>query len=118
MKFAGRLISCLIALAALTSQTPLHAQTGGTCVYESKTYSEGASICVHRSLMLNCGSSDARLVWKIVTDQDVVRLCWPQTASRFKARRSRARLKSVVLATPPADGATKCFQFNGRKYCE
>ena len=62
MKFAGRLLPCLVALAAiLTSQTPLRAQPSSTCVYESKTYSEGASICVHRSLMLNCSASDARL---------------------------------------------------------
>lgn len=119
MKITGRLLSCLVAVTAiLASPSPLRAQTASTCVYESKSYSEGASICVHPSLMLNCSASDARLVWKIVTDQDIARMCAPQTASRYKPRRPRARLKSVVLATPPVDGAAKCFQFKGRKYCE
>jgi len=70
----------------------LHAETAGVCVYESKSYSEGASISPRRSLMLSCRVEVARMVWTIVADQDTTRLCSSPAVPRFQERLVRSRL--------------------------
>jgi hypothetical protein len=118
MKCSSRLLCYSIVLTAmLAPQSSLHAQASGVCLYESKSYSEGASICARRSLMFNCSASGGRMVWTIVTDQDMVRLCASQPGSRFHVWRARAVSRNPPPAPMAADAA-KCFQFNGRKYCE
>src|ERR1700731_1125449 len=41
------------------------------CLYESKTYSEGAFVCVQKSLMLTCTADGDRVSWKPVADKDI-----------------------------------------------
>jgi uncharacterized protein DUF1496 len=96
------------------------AETGPApfCFYESKTFSEGALICVRKSVMLNCGSDGARLTWKIVTDRELSDRC-EAPAAIVRARRfvhhARIARPSPPVAQP---AAAKCFMFNGNRYCE
>jgi uncharacterized protein DUF1496 len=126
MKFSRIILACSIALAAsLELSTPLHAQNARVCLYASKTYSEGASICVGRSLMISCSTAGERMVWTTVADQDTARVCAPQAGWRSYTRPLRASFRRAQpAARPVADAArpvadtAKCFNFNGRKYCE
>lgn len=119
MNLNPKICICLIALTGVAGlPSPLHAQTAGACLYESKSYSEGASICLRPSLMLSCRLEGARLVWNIVTDQDTIRLCSPPPVSASYGKPARTRVKAAAPLPRPAAVAAKCFQFNGRTYCE
>lgn len=119
MNLDPKMCSCLIALAGVAGlPSLLHAQTAGACLYESKSYSEGASICLRPSLMLSCRLEGARMVWNIVTDQDTIRLCAPPPVSTSYRKPARMRWKAATPLQRPAAVAAKCFQFNGRTYCE
>ena len=119
MNLNPRICIGLIALAGVAGlPSLLHAQTAGACLYESKSYSEGASICLRPSLMLSCRMEGARMVWNIVTDHDIIRLCSPPPVSTSYRKPGRMRLKTAVSLPRPAAAAAKCFQFNGRTYCE
>ncbi len=119
MNLNPKMCICLVALTGVTGlPSRLHAQTAGTCLYESKSYSEGATICLRPSLMLSCRLEGARMVWNIVADQDTMRLCSPPPVSTSYRKSPRTRWKAAVSLPRPAAVAAKCFQFNGRTYCE
>jgi hypothetical protein len=119
MKLSRIILACSIALAASPSlSTPLHAQTARVCLYASKTYSEGASVCVGRSLLISCGAAGERMVWTTVTDQDTARACAPQAGWRSYTRPMRTSFRRAAPAAQPVAEAAKCFNFNGRRYCE
>lgn len=91
------------------------------CLYESKSYSAGAYLCVQKSLMLTCSSDDGHGVWKIVADPDLNRLCVNpvgRTREPFRTRhRHRPRIAKRTSGYSPQTPA-KCFDFNGKRYCE
>ena len=111
-------LACLGATAAWAQSAP----ASPACVYENKSYSDGALICIYRSLMLSCSQDGVKASWKPVTD--------PKLASVCEASSARPR---VVEAPPPrphrrhglrhpvriqANQTAKCFVFNGKQYCE
>lgn len=108
-----------LALAALLLMPALaQAQDGPVCIYNSQSFSEGAGICVQRHLMMNCTVTDHRAVWKIVGDRDLSRLCaGPSRSTAQRASPPRRQLARRVPA-PAASGDAKCFNFNGRRFCE
>jgi hypothetical protein len=89
------------------------------CVYDGRSFSEGAHVCVQKSLMMKCIMNDEKPLWTLVLDKDLSNYCVTplqreatgnQTPQRHIARHSR-------LATP-VTGSTACFTFNGKRYCE
>jgi hypothetical protein len=89
------------------------------CVYQSRSYSEGAFICVQRSLMQSCTNEGARMVWKVVADKDIGDRCTsPLPQSEY--RRRPFRYSRIARQSAPAaqQGSAKCFVFNGKTYCE
>ncbi|MDP1865199.1 MAG: DUF1496 domain-containing protein [Bradyrhizobium sp.] len=119
MKVSSHFGGCSIAATlCLASPSLLYAQVADVCVYESKQYSEGASICLRPTLMLSCRLEGTRMVWTIVTDQDTSRLCLPPSVSRHHRKPATKVSKVASPYSRPAAGAAKCFQFNGRTYCE
>ena len=116
--FLAALSACLWTTAASAQAAPA---ASPVCVYESRSYSDGALICINRALMLSCSLDGSRASWKPVND--------PKLASVCEASRARSR---VVEATPrprhrhgvrhpvkvQADRSPKCFVFNGKQYCE
>jgi Protein of unknown function (DUF1496) len=91
------------------------------CVYQSRSYSEGAYICVQRSLMQTCTSDGARMVWRVIADGELNARCTAPLTFAEPRRRlvHRARPVGHAVAPAPAEPASaKCFVFNGKRYCE
>lgn len=112
------------------AQSPPLAPASPACVYESRSYSDGALICVYRTLMLTCSLDGARPTWKQVNDKSLASVC--ETASA-QPRIVEPQPRPRVVEPPPrrhhrhgirhpthvkADRAAKCFVFNGKQYCE
>jgi Protein of unknown function (DUF1496) len=89
------------------------------CLYQSRSYSEGAYICVQRSLMQTCTSDGGRMVWRVVTDIELGNRCTAPSVSAEPRRRVVRRARAVRHAVAPAEPVSaKCFVFNGKRYCE
>lgn len=107
----------LTTFATLAAGTPSRAeQMSPVCVYASKNYSEGAFLCVQKSIALICRSDGAQPVWTTVTDKDLADRC----ASAGPYSRPHRRVRTAFRAHHrnfSIEGA-KCFEFNGKRYCE
>jgi hypothetical protein len=107
-------LGCSGLAAAEPMQSP-------SCLYDSKSYSDGAYICVQKSLMLTCSSDGTRASWKIVADKDVSERCVspialsvPPQPHKYSHRAHFIRHRTSAAAINSA----KCFSFNGKQYCE
>lgn len=97
---------------------PAHA-AGPVCLYQSRTYSEGAFICVQKSLMQACTPDGSRLVWRIVADKEIGERCVsPIPAIEPRRRMVRRAQIARQAAAPMQVNSAKCFVFNGKRYCE
>jgi hypothetical protein len=107
--------------SGLAAAEPLQSSTGSACLYDSRSYSDGAFICVQKSLMLTCSSDGARATWKIVTDRDINERCVSPIAlsvpSLFHKHAHRAHMIRHSI-NPVGQSSAKCFSFNGKQYCE
>lgn len=115
-----RLAPCLLFGWTLASciASPVHA-ADSVCLYQSRSYSEGAFICVQRSLMQTCTSDGTRLVWRIVADRDIGDRCVTPIPATEPRKRIVRRARAVRhAATPTEPVSAKCFVFNGKRYCE
>ena len=74
MRLPQRLALLFGWTTALCIVSPLHA-ADAVCLYQSRSYSEGAFICVQKSLMQTCTSDGTRMVWRIVTDSELGNRC-------------------------------------------
>ncbi|MBN9004398.1 MAG: DUF1496 domain-containing protein [Rhizobiales bacterium] len=111
---SGPLFACALALPLTAAANAQQATSPQTCIYESRAYSEGADVCIARSLMQTCMSDAGRLIWKTVTDPAISRLCVGRGHSRWSGLRRRITRHTP----PPAPSSAKCFHFNGKTYCE
>ena len=112
------LLVCPVAAAPLGSE---QRAAGPVCLYESRTYSDGAFICVQKSLMLNCSSDGTRATWKVVADSDLNERCASPIAHSYPpALRRHARRTHAIRhrVEAPRQASAKCFSFNGKQYCE
>jgi uncharacterized protein DUF1496 len=90
------------------------------CLYESRSFSEGAFVCVQKSLMLTCVSDGTHVSWKPVVDKDLNDRCTASTVQHTPPEprlHHHRRYLAVNRIRLPIDGS-KCFWFNGRQYCE
>ena len=95
------------------------AGAGPVCLYESKTYSDGAYVCVQKSLMLVCASDGTRASWKPVPDKDINDRCTAPMTFHYPAQPHAHRRHAVAHRVRPlAEQSAKCFAFNGKQYCE
>jgi len=90
------------------------------CLYESRIYSEGAYICIQKSLMQVCTSDGARATWRPVPDRDINDRCTaPMAHYPSEPRVHAVRRHGLIRRSQPLlEGSAKCFVFNGRQYCE
>ena len=91
------------------------------CLYQSRSYSEGAYVCVQKSLMQVCSSDGTHAMWKPVADRNLNDRCTaPMTLDHpSEPRAHRARRHAMLRRVHPvAAGSAKCFMFNSRQYCE
>lgn len=119
--WALTLLCCSGAVAAESLRSEQKSAANAACLYNSRSYSDGAFICVQKSLMLSCSSDGARATWKIVADKDLNERCVTATAPPYppELRRHVRRPHAIYHRTRPvAEGSPKCFTFNGKQYCE
>lgn len=108
----------LFGFTMLSVASPAHA-ADSACVYQSRSYSEGAFICVQKSLMQACTSDGARLVWRIVPDKDIADRCVsPLPSAQYRKRMVHRTRVARQIAAPAQPNSAKCFVFNGKRYCE
>jgi hypothetical protein len=93
---------------------------GAACLYRSKSYSDGAFICVQKRLMLNCSSDGMRATWKVVADTDLAARCVaPAVAGYSPAQYRHTRRKYATRhETGAKQVSARCFTFHGKQYCE
>lgn len=114
----GRLAS-LVALAVLTATGTGHAETvAASCLYASRSYSDGAVLCVQRSIALICRSEAGRFAWSTVPDRELADRCTAASEPIVRPRPRHVRTAYRARQYEPATGAAKCFDFNGKRYCE
>jgi hypothetical protein len=106
-------VSVLTAVPGLAQEAETNVPV---CIYDSRSFSEGASICVQRQLMMSCTIAETRAVWKLVTDRSMSRMCL--AASRPPVEAVAAPPRQLARRAPAPSGAAKCFTFNGRRFCE
>jgi hypothetical protein len=97
------------------------ADAGSVCLYESKAYSEGAFVCVQKSLMQTCVADGARMLWKPVAEKEVNDRCPAPTVQYHEPEpRVHAHRRHFVVRRfhPPVERPAKCFVFKGLQYCE
>lgn len=121
------LVSCVLvamlsvpAAAQSSSEKSVLDKSAPVCVYNSKTYSDGAYVCVQKSLMLKCGADGAKATWAVVSEKDLSDRCQAPairgTIYQQRARWHRRNIRREI--TPASDTSSKCFNFNGKRYCE
>ena len=112
--------SCLgAALGPATAAPEPKPNASPVCLYESKTYSEGAFVCVQKSLMLTCTADGDRVSWKPAADKDINDRCTRPTVHHYPEQpRPRIHRRNFVHRAFPYVENPKCFVFNGREYCE
>ena len=112
------MLPLLLALASWSTASPARA-ADSVCVYQSRSYSEGAFVCVQKSLMQSCTADGGRMIWRIVADKDIGDRCtMPIHAVQSRKRAvHRTRIARQVVA-PTQENSAKCFVFNGKRYCE
>jgi hypothetical protein len=94
---------------------------GPICLYQGRSYSEGALVCVQKSLMLNCVTEGTRATWKPVADPELSGRCVAPVALGYPPVQHRHRHRMYAYRhdmEPARQTAAKCFSFNGRQYCE
>jgi Protein of unknown function (DUF1496) len=115
------MIICVVCAGAAVAAPEQRADASPVCLYNSKSYSDGAYICVQKSLMLTCASDGTHATWKAVLDKDLSERCTaPMTLNYPPERREHSHRRHVFLRRvhPVAEGSAKCFAFNGKQYCE
>ncbi len=111
-------LGCPAAVVAAPEQRPGAAPV---CLYQSRSYSEGAYVCVQKSLMQVCSADGTHATWKPVPDRDLNERCTaPMTLHHPPEQRAHRPRRHAMLhrVHPVAEGSAKCFMFNGRQYCE
>jgi len=117
---AVALLVCLGTTTALT-QAASTVSAAPVCVYQTKSYSDGALICAYRTLMLTCSLDGEKASWKPVTDQKLASACEASGARQRVVEappRPRHRHGPRHPVQVNADRSAKCFVFNGKQYCE
>lgn len=121
------MIKTSIGLAAfacvLTVAQPARSEQSASpiCLYDSKSYSDGAYICVQKSMMLTCSSDGTRATWKTVVDREISERCVNPialNAPRLPYRHAHRTRTAHHWSAPAREVSSKCFSFNGKQYCE
>ncbi|MBX9823100.1 DUF1496 domain-containing protein [Afipia birgiae] len=90
------------------------------CVYNSKNYSEGATVCVQKAMMQTCMLDGIRAIWVAVTDEKLSSRCTAPAPRLSKYQRAAIwNRRSIAREIAPAiDSAPFCYYTNGKRFCE
>jgi hypothetical protein len=90
------------------------------CVYRSRNYSGGATVCVQKAMMQTCTLDGTKAVWVTVADEKLSSRCVAPAPRLSKYQRAaiwnrRNIRKEITSAT---DTSPFCFYTNGKRFCE
>jgi hypothetical protein len=113
------MVLLLLSMAASWAQA-VRPQPQAPCLYDGRSFSDGARICVQKNLMMTCPLKDERPQWTLVSDKELSSFCLAPTLRadldvgppHIQIRRAHSRLAL------PLTGSSACFTFNRRRYCE
>lgn len=90
------------------------------CVYNSKNYSEGATVCVQKAMMQTCTLDGTKAIWVAVTDEKLSSRCTAPAPRLSKYQRAAIwnRKNIAKEITPATDSSPFCFYTNGKRFCE
>jgi hypothetical protein len=90
------------------------------CVYNSRNYSEGATVCVQKAMMQTCTLDGTKATWTMVTDEKLSSRCTTPAPRLSKdQRRAIWNRRNIAREIAPAtDSSPFCFYTNGKRYCE
>lgn len=103
-------IAVAVLSATVAAQTPAPSAPAAqpkppapVCTYSSRSYGDGALVCVEKSLMLKCAADDAKAAWSVVADKDLSDKCQAPAARgtvyQQRARWNRQNIRREI--TPP-----------------
>jgi hypothetical protein len=127
-RLLGWIFLCIICIAGVAAAAPEQkAGVGPVCLYDSRSYSDGAYVCVQKSLMLMCSSDGAKATWKPVADHEINERCTvpvtldhPPEPRRSTEQQSHRHWRHVLShrVRPVVESSARCFVFVGKQYCE
>jgi hypothetical protein len=88
------------------------------CVYDDRSFSNGAHICVQKNLMMTCTVTEQKPIWTLVLDEALSERClvpFQDLNARWHHHVVRRQARVGVPQTP---ASAPCFTFNGKRYCE
>ncbi len=90
------------------------------CVYRSRNYSEGASVCVQKAAMQTCTVDGTRAVWVMVTDEKLSSRCLAPGPRLNKYQRAAVWNRRNIAGeiSPPMREPLSCFYTNGKRLCD
>jgi hypothetical protein len=90
------------------------------CIYNSRSYSEGATVCVQKAMMQTCTSDGTKATWTTVTDEKQSSRCVTPAPrlSKYQRRALWNRRNVAREITAGADRSPFCFVTNGQRFCE
>lgn len=114
-------IVCAVSTATVRGQSaPSHAATVA-CIYDDRSFSDGAHICIQKNLMMACTITGEKPVWTLVVDKELNERClgpFQLHAADVNERRHHHVIRRTARATAITSAAAACFTFNGKRYCE
>jgi hypothetical protein len=90
------------------------------CVYNSKNYSEGASVCVQKAVMQTCTVDGTKATWVTVTDEKLSSRCTAPGPRLNKYQRAAIwnRRNIAREISPPTNGSASCINTGGLRFCD
>lgn len=123
------LVPCLLLLSGILAaaqapadqKPPVEAKPAPiVCVYNSRNYSDGASVCVQKAVMQTCTVDGAKAVWVTVTDEKLSSRCTAPGPRLNKYQRAAVwnRRNIAREISPPTNGSPSCIYTGGLRFCE
>jgi len=118
------LAMCIVALCLVATDRLLAQSTSPlpACLYDGRSFSDGARICIQRNLMMTCTLEAVRPRWTLVLDKELSSNCVTPTLREAQfdsgAPRPHVRHLRPRIAGPSTIGSPACFTFSGKRYCE
>jgi hypothetical protein len=115
-------IVCAVCTAPVRGQSAPSRAATVACIYDDRSFSDGAHICVQKNLMMTCTVTGEKPVWTLVVDKELNERCLVplqlHTADVDERRHYHAVRRIQARVTPMASVSAACFTFNGKRYCE
>jgi hypothetical protein len=116
-----RIFSLALAIAGASAPSAVRGQPVSprvVCVYDDRSFSDGARICVQKNLMMACTVTGQKPLWTLVLDKDLSERCLAPFQDLNARWHHHVVRRQARVDAPLAAPSAPCFTFNGKRYCE